>query len=134
MPRVKFHQAIRFNLSGYDRMPHVFDAGEHEVSERVAEFVARNPSVGAVLPATEQQPSGAETTPPPASDDLSSLTVAELRERARATGIEGAGSMKKAELVAALLETDPLPNPPQTGAGESDQDERSEEDEESDLE
>ena len=34
--------------------------------------------------------------------DISKLTVAELREMATANGIEGAASMKKAELVEAL--------------------------------
>ncbi len=37
-----------------------------------------------------------------ASDDLSSNTVAELKEMAKAKGIEGISSMKKADLIAAL--------------------------------
>lgn len=37
-----------------------------------------------------------------ASDDLSKLTVAELKEMAKAKGIEGITSMKKADLIAAL--------------------------------
>ena len=37
-----------------------------------------------------------------ASDDLSSKTVAELKEMAKAKGIEGISSMKKADLIAAL--------------------------------
>jgi len=37
-----------------------------------------------------------------ASEDLSQHTVAELREMAKAKGVEGYSSMKKAELVAAL--------------------------------
>ena len=37
-----------------------------------------------------------------ASDDLSSKTVAELKEIAKSKGIEGISSMKKADLIAAL--------------------------------
>jgi large subunit ribosomal protein L21 len=37
-----------------------------------------------------------------ATQDLSSLTVAELKEMAKAKGIEGISSMKKADLIAAL--------------------------------
>ncbi|WP_027138299.1 50S ribosomal protein L21 [Gaetbulibacter saemankumensis] len=37
-----------------------------------------------------------------ASQDLSKLTVAELKEMAKAKGIEGISSMKKADLIAAL--------------------------------
>ncbi|WP_459210029.1 50S ribosomal protein L21 [Aquimarina rhabdastrellae] len=37
-----------------------------------------------------------------ASDDLSSKTVAELKEMAKSKGIEGISSMKKADLIAAL--------------------------------
>jgi len=39
---------------------------------------------------------------PKASKDLSSKTVAELKDLAKAKGIEGATSMKKADLIAAL--------------------------------
>lgn len=38
----------------------------------------------------------------PAQDDLETLTVTELRERARGEDIAGASRMRKAELVAAL--------------------------------
>ena len=37
-----------------------------------------------------------------ASNDLSKMTVAELKEMAKAKGIEGISSMKKADLIAAL--------------------------------
>ena len=38
-----------------------------------------------------------------ATQDLSKLTVAELKEMAKAKGIEGISSMKKADLIAALI-------------------------------
>ncbi|HCD98762.1 MAG TPA: 50S ribosomal protein L21, partial [Flavobacteriaceae bacterium] len=39
---------------------------------------------------------------PKTKEDLSSKTVAELKDMAKAKGIEGISAMKKAELIAAL--------------------------------
>lgn len=50
-------------------------------------------------PKAEAKPAKKEA---PASDDLSKKTVAELKEMAKAKGIEGISSMKKADLIAAL--------------------------------
>ncbi|WP_248724839.1 50S ribosomal protein L21 [Seonamhaeicola sp. ML3] len=44
----------------------------------------------------------AEAKPAEATQDLSKLTVAELKELAKAKGIAGISSMKKADLIAAL--------------------------------
>jgi large subunit ribosomal protein L21 len=44
----------------------------------------------------------AEAKPVEATQDLSKLTVAELKTMAKAKGIEGISSMKKADLIAAL--------------------------------
>jgi large subunit ribosomal protein L21 len=44
----------------------------------------------------------AEAKPVEAAQDLSKLTVAELKTMAKAKGIEGISSMKKADLIAAL--------------------------------
>ncbi len=53
---------------------------------------------------TEAKPAAKKAAPKKeaASDDLSKKTVAELKEMAKAAGIEGISSMKKADLIAAL--------------------------------
>ena len=55
----------------------------------------KTPEVKKAAPAPEKKA-------PKASADLSKNTVAELKEMAKAKGIEGYSSMKKAELIAAL--------------------------------
>ncbi|GAA3570757.1 50S ribosomal protein L21 [Snuella lapsa] len=52
--------------------------------------------------ATKKAAPKAEAPKAEASQDLSKLTVAELKEMAKAKGIEGISSMKKADLIAAL--------------------------------
>lgn len=50
MPRVRLDRELVINLTGYDREAAVYAAGEQDVPAVVAAFVARNPSVGEVLP------------------------------------------------------------------------------------
>ena len=48
------------------------------------------------------KPAAAKKAAPKATEDLSSKTVAELKEMAKAKGVEGISTMKKADLIAAL--------------------------------
>ncbi|GAB5417706.1 MAG: hypothetical protein Crog4KO_26920 [Crocinitomicaceae bacterium] len=56
----------------------------------------------AEAPKKEAAPKAAAPKKEAAGDDLSKKTVAELKEMAKAQGIEGISSMKKADLIAAL--------------------------------
>ncbi|HRC63541.1 MAG TPA: hypothetical protein PLX85_10020 [Dehalococcoidia bacterium] len=96
MPQVKFNRPVSINLTGYDREAVTLEAGVHNVPERVAGWVRRNPSVGDVLDAA------AASAPAADGVDFSRLTVAELRAAASAEVIAGFAGMKKAELGAAL--------------------------------
>ena len=58
--------------------------------------IAKDALAGKAVAAKAEKESSVEST------DISKLTVTELREMATANGIEGAASMKKAELVEAL--------------------------------
>ena len=50
----------------------------------------------------EAKPAAAKKAAPKVAEDLSSKTVAELKEMAKAKGVEGISTMKKADLIAAL--------------------------------
>ncbi|NQX78124.1 50S ribosomal protein L21 [Gilvibacter sp.] len=65
-----------------------------------AEKVAPKAEKSAPKKETKAAAPKAEATP--ATDDLSKKTVAELKEMAKAAGITGISSMKKADLIAAL--------------------------------
>ena len=64
--------------------------------------VAKEALNGGVKKTTTKAVKEAKETKKEETTDLSKLTVAELREMAKAKGIEGVSTMKKADLVAAL--------------------------------
>ena len=60
------------------------------------------PKAEKAAPAKEKKGAPKKEAAPKAQDDLSAKTVAELKELAKAKGITGISSMKKADLIAAL--------------------------------
>ena len=60
------------------------------------------PKAEKAAPAKEKKAAPKKAAAPKAQDDLSGKTVAELKELAKAKGITGISSMKKADLIAAL--------------------------------
>ena len=60
------------------------------------------PKAEKAAPAKEKKAAPKKEAAPKAQDDLSGKTVAELKELAKAKGISGISSMKKADLIAAL--------------------------------
>jgi large subunit ribosomal protein L21 len=80
---------------------------EKEVAKKVAPVKAE-PKAKVATPKAEAKKTAPKAEAKPAAPkakatkDLSALTVAELKEMAKAKGIEGISSMKKADLIAAL--------------------------------
>ena len=70
----------------------------------LTEIVIENILTSGATPAKKATPKKEAKNAPKAeaSNDLSKSTVAELKEMAKAKGIEGISSMKKADLIAAL--------------------------------
>ena len=63
-----------------------------------AKAPAKKAATKAAKPA-EAKPAAAKKAAPKATEDLSSKTVAELKEMAKAKGVEGISTMKKADLI-----------------------------------
>lgn len=59
---VRLTAPLEFNLTGYDRVPVKLPAGEQDVPERVAEWLARNPEAGDVLAEPPEAPIAAPET------------------------------------------------------------------------
>ena len=72
------------------------------LTEIVIESVGVGKAKKAAPKAKAQAPKAAKKAAPKAAADFSSKTVAELKELAKAAGIAGISSMKKADLIAAL--------------------------------
>lgn len=72
------------------------------LTEIVIESVAVGKAKKAAPKAKAEAPKAVKKAAPKAAADFSSKTVAELKELAKAAGVAGISSMKKAELIAAL--------------------------------
>lgn len=70
--------------------------------QSLTEIVIENIAASGAKKAAPKVKSKTEAPKAEATKDLSTLTVAELKEMAKAKGIEGISSMKKADLIAAL--------------------------------
>ncbi|WMI69142.1 50S ribosomal protein L21 [Mangrovimonas sp. YM274] len=70
--------------------------------QALTEIVIENIVASGAKPAAKAEKKAAAPKKAEASEDLSALTVAELREMAKAKDISGYSTMKKAELIAAL--------------------------------
>ncbi|GAA4889414.1 hypothetical protein GCM10023311_11820 [Flaviramulus aquimarinus] len=71
--------------------------------QSLSEIVIESIVASGAKPAKKVEPNAEKAAPKKeATQDLSKLTVAELKEVAKAKGIEGISSMKKADLIAAL--------------------------------
>jgi large subunit ribosomal protein L21 len=73
-----------------------------EKAAPVKEVKKAEPKAKVEAPKAETKPATAKKVKEVVSQDLSKLTVAELREMAKAKDLSGYSSMKKAELIAAL--------------------------------
>ncbi|MDB4635388.1 50S ribosomal protein L21 [Flavobacteriaceae bacterium] len=67
-----------------------------------AKAPAKKTATKAAAKPAEAKPAAAKKAAPKVAEDLSSKTVAELKEMAKAKGVEGISTMKKADLIAAL--------------------------------
>ena len=67
-----------------------------------AKAPAKKAATKAAAKPAEAKPAAAKKAAPKVAEDLSSKTVAELKEMAKAKGVEGISTMKKADLIAAL--------------------------------
>lgn len=69
MQEVEITQAVRLNLTGYDREAVTLEPGRHMLPDRAADWVRRNPSVGRVLGAVAEAGASAEETSDGTTED-----------------------------------------------------------------
>lgn len=117
MPRVNLYHPLRINLSGFDRVPAEYPAGEQDVPDTVADFLRRNPAAGEVLaadggvvtePTIFNRESGPETViPAPIEtddvDELMDFTRDELNEMAAEVGVSDPDSLPNKMAVAKAI-------------------------------
>lgn len=78
---VRLRKALRINVHGFDAEPALFGVGEHEVTARVAAFVAANPEYGSVIGEVEHPADGAVS--PEIEGDGSGEAEAVIEEEAQ---------------------------------------------------
>ena len=101
----RINAACRMNDISYSKFINGFSVAGVEInSKMLSEFAIDSPESFAELVKTAKEALNGNVKETKSEDkkDLSTLKVSELREMAEAKGIEGASSMKKAELLDAL--------------------------------
>ena len=98
----RINAACRANDISYSKFINGLSIANVSINRKMLSEVAKEALYGGVKKTTTKAVKEVKETKKEETTDLSKLTVAELREMAKAKGIEGVSTMKKADLVAAL--------------------------------